>query len=234
MKLIAYILATAVAVTVVLAVISQVDCGHWNTRYFFEEASTNDVQRCLSHPSVDLDVATTDGETPLHFAAAYGTDDVVRFLLRAGALPNTQTVDGWAPLHNVAVAGDAETVKALLDAGADPRIRGYADRTPLHVAAANGNAEAVAMLLKAGVDVDVKTTEGYTPLFEAAQRIGLNSLYSDDETTEVVTILLAAGADPVAADNSGLVPFDTWVSEDEEFKETEAFAYWQSNISRRR
>ena len=62
--------------------------------------------------------------------------------------------------------------------------------TPLHIVSSWGDAESVAALLAAGAKVDAMGDKGQTPLFQA-------------KSTEVVDLLLAAGADPSIVDEFG-------------------------------
>jgi ankyrin repeat protein len=62
--------------------------------------------------------------------------------------------------------------------------------TPLHLVCRWGDAEAVAALLAAGATVNSRGDKGQTPLFCT-------------ESTQVVDLLLAAGADPTIKDEFG-------------------------------
>ena len=62
--------------------------------------------------------------------------------------------------------------------------------SPLHQACGWGDAEGVAALLAAGANVNAAGDRGQTPLFQA-------------ESTQVVDLLLAAGADPAIKDALG-------------------------------
>ena len=62
--------------------------------------------------------------------------------------------------------------------------------TPLHIVSSWGDAEAVAALLAAGAKVNAIGDKGQTPLFQA-------------KSTQVVDLLLAAGADPSIVDEFG-------------------------------
>jgi ankyrin repeat protein len=96
-----------------------------------------------------VDQPTTDGDTPLHWAATSGLggDDggdggVLAALLAAGADPNRPNHAGATPLHAACGEGAAAAVRALLRAGANqsgrtPRLQ----ETPLHWAAGGGDSD---------------------------------------------------------------------------------------------
>jgi ankyrin repeat protein len=60
-----------------------------------------------------LDVANKDGDTPLHYAAAWSRFEATRLLLDAGANPNSPNKNGLFPLDD-AVAGRYSRIVALL------------------------------------------------------------------------------------------------------------------------
>src|SRR5581483_130616 len=109
-----------------------------------------------------------------------GALDLIRTLLDRGAKPNVRIKSdtevhqgmsalwlkeaGATPLLRAALCGDLTVVKLLLAHGADPSIPTFDESTPLMVAAGVGYAE------------------GFT--FE----------YSEDETLELVKLLLDSGA----------------------------------------
>jgi len=82
--------------------------------------------------SVDPSSRDRFGNTPLHWAAAYGPEELVKSLLDMRADPNIRNSDGVTPLHWAAWGGRADNVRALLKAGADPNAEG---RQRLHPAA---------------------------------------------------------------------------------------------------
>ena len=145
-------------------IMARPDCTEWNSRSFFEEASSNDVGRCLSEDA-DPQARTKDRLTPLHLAASLSNiPALVQVLLDAGADLNARDKDGWTPLHYA--AGNSKTpevVKALLDAGADLNAQAEHGVTPLHGAAARSETpEVVQVLLDAGADPKARTKDGQT------------------------------------------------------------------------
>jgi len=80
--------------------------------------------------SVDPSSRDRFGNTPLHWAAAYGPEELVKSLLDMRADPNVRNSDGVTPLHWAAWSGRADNVRALLKAGADPNARDDNGFTP--------------------------------------------------------------------------------------------------------
>lgn len=108
---------------------------------------------------------------------------------------------GRTPLHYAALENNVAEAKSLIDAGASVSEQDREGFTPLHFACQQDNFEVAQILLAAGAPVDSRDSFGDTPLWRAvfAFRGG---------TPRLVGLLLNAGADPDAKNDSGRSPRD--------------------------
>lgn len=118
-------------------------------------------------------------------------------LLKQGADPHLLCGQGYLPLHVAAERDDIPYGEALIAGGADPNKRGLQESTALHWAAAKKNSEFGTWLLGKGAQPDLVDALGWTPLFVA-------DAYG---TTELIPVLLAAGARTEATINGKSVTF---------------------------
>jgi uncharacterized protein len=99
------------------------------------------------------------------------------------------------PLALAAARGDPDMVRALLALGASPDAAGGLGITPLVAAtnSCNAGTDIVSILLAGGARTDLRAPGGMSPLLVAAQK----------GRTEMVNLLVAAGADAKAVDVFG-------------------------------
>ena len=136
------------------------------------------------------------GLTPVHLAAMNrDTVEPLTGLLARGAPADRPTrVERATPLHWAAEQGNVQAMRILLDHGADLHAQQLSGATTLHLAAGRSrNPEAVRLLLARGAKVDALNHLRMTPLLNAAA----------SGQKEIVTLLLAAGADPKHRDAAG-------------------------------
>ena len=186
----------------------QVTCADWSSYRFFEMASPDTVAACLAagaDPGAPVD---SYRGTPLHHAARAVTNTIlINHLLAGGTDVNVRDRRGRTPLHEAARTNpNPGVIAALLAAGADVNARDLRGTTPLHEAVrlnpnpqANRSPEVIQALLDAGADVDARDDRDNTPLRAAWQNPSPGYAWREPRiNAEAVSLLLAAGADPLA------------------------------------
>lgn len=144
-----------------------------------------------------------DGRTALTAAALGDHVSVARLLVDAGADPDPQDRERNNALLVTGETGSVAMLREVLRAGPDLTRTNRFGGTALIPAADRGHVEYVRELLKTGIDVDHVNTLGWTALLEAV-------ILGDGGPchTEIVRLLLAAGADPTIADRDEVTPLE--------------------------
>ena len=119
-----------------------------------------------------LQMASSDGWTPLHLACFFGHLETAEVLLAMGADAKVRSANAMnnTPLHAAAASRNQDICAALLSHGAEVNAAQHAGYTALHSAAANGDLEVVRLLLAHEASPGVKSEKGETPLEMAKQR----------------------------------------------------------------
>ncbi len=159
-------------------------------------AKRGDLQEVASiiAAGTSVDARNTIGATPLSEAVCSGQLAMVHYLLRAGANVNLPTGDGYLPLMLASIRQNPMIFHALLNSGADVNAKSNKP-TALMGAVEQGRKEFVQPLIAAGADLNVRDEYGYSALVYAIKPLGYNSYLNSQTQTEIVKMLLEAGAD---------------------------------------
>lgn len=123
-----------------------------------EAASLGRAERVRELLEADATLVTSrssDGFTPLHYAAFFGTPEAAAALLEYGADPGAVADNEMRvqPLHSAAAVDANETARLLLDAGADPNASQQGGFRPIDAAIQTGNDELYALLVERGAEL---------------------------------------------------------------------------------
>ncbi|MGV8923828.1 MAG: ankyrin repeat domain-containing protein [Thermomonas sp.] len=158
------------------------------------------LQRLIAH-GADLDARDSRGMSALHLAAAQGREEELKLLVAAGAAPDRRAADGQTPL-GVALASGRRDLADWLDWRGWRLPRRPLQASDVPAAAIVGDTDAVRRLLDIGLPVDAVDSQGCSALLRAAGG-GHRAL---------VELLLARGALPGLAANTGATPLSAAVS----------------------
>jgi ankyrin repeat protein len=158
------------------------------------------LQRLIAH-GVDLDARDSHGMSALHLAAALAREEEIKLLVAAGAAPDRRAADGQTPL-GLALATGRRDLADWLDWRGWRLPRRPLQASDVPAAAIVGDTDAVRRLLDIGMPVDAVDSQGCSALLRAAGG-GHRAL---------VELLLARGAQPGLAANTGATPLSAAVS----------------------
>jgi len=170
-----------------------------------------------AHRNVVITEAFTDsqGQSPLHFAAACGDETLVAGLAqRCRLLVSAVDRNGDAPLAIAVQHGNEAAVKVLINAGAAIDASNFRGQSALHFAAATANKSMLQILLNAGAFVGVTDCDGATALYYAAVAHAVsgaavaqtNSVAVDRAVVDSIALLVQHGAYVGARDGNGDTP----------------------------
>lgn len=157
--------------------------------------------RHLLAKGADVHTADAHGITPLIAAAYQNHVEVARVLIEAGADVNAQDESQQSAYLISTSEGYLELLQLTLAAGADVHSLDSFNGTGLIRAADRGHVEIIEELLKTDIEIDHINRLGWTALLEA---IILGD--GGPRHTEVVRLLVDAGADVHLADSNGVTP----------------------------
>lgn len=107
---------------------------------------TNRVRELVAE-GANLFATHSDGQTALHYAAAYGHEDLLEYCLDQGMGTDRPNAIGRTPLFNAVENRRPEMIHLLIKAGANPNYRDKAGKTPLHIAAQFDRSDSARALL---------------------------------------------------------------------------------------
>lgn len=174
-----------------------------DTAAWFDAASLGDVLQLqrLAAAGMPIDRRDAAGRTALLRATAANRIDAARWLIEHGADVNAKDAIDDSPYLLAGARGHTEILRLTLAAGADLRSTNRYGGTALIPAAHYGHVKTVRLLLGTAVDVNHVNRLGWTALLEAI-------ILGDGGAahTEIVRLLLAAGARHDIADAQGVTP----------------------------
>jgi ankyrin repeat protein len=163
--------------------------------YNFYHSTGSDMLKPLSALAVWFGLtAAAAMAAPIHDAARSGDETALKVLLDGGAAIEERDSTGETALVVACLASQPGTVVLLIERGADVVARNSKGMTALHSASYSGCTECARQLLVAGASPgDAENRFKVTPLIVAAE----------ENHPDIQAMLLAAGADPEAAERHG-------------------------------
>ncbi len=151
------------------------------------------IEPLIAAGALPNEEAGAEKKTPLMIAIENNTPGGVRQLLNGGAdLERRHSETGRTPLNHAAQSRSGAAARALIDCGAELNAADATGMTPLMFAAENGDIGLAGTLISARADIDLRrAATNETALMKAARK----------GSSEIVKLLLGAGANPVLADS---------------------------------
>ena len=158
------------------------------------------VSELLSR-GANIEARDSNGRSALLLATQAGAVDAARVLIEAGADVNAKDYISDSPYLYAGAEGPLEILRMTLANGADLKSVNRYGGTALIPAAHHGHVDIVRELLNTDIDIDHVNEPGWTALLEAVILGDGGPVH-----TEIVRLLLEAGADREIADNDGVTP----------------------------
>jgi len=151
----------------------------------------------------DIEYRDADGRSALLLATRAGAVEAARVLIEAGADVNAKDNIQDSPYLYAGAEGPLEILRMTLANGADLASVNRYGGTALIPAAHHGHPDIVRELLGTDIDIDHVNNLGWTALIEAVILGDGGPVH-----TEIVRLLLDAGADAKIADGDGVTPLE--------------------------
>jgi len=177
--------------------------------------------KALMAARADPNAVDADRRTALHLAAEAGAASVIPLLAAAGASADALSPEVGGertPLGLAVRAAQVEAVQALLAAGADPNRAGPRTDSPLEDAIFARQVEIVRALVSAKARLAPSSATGAAP---SLLHLAISNCRPG--AAEIVTILVAAGADAQTRDKKGHTPLQAVEALDPRQTDTECF-----------
>ncbi|KAH8123735.1 hypothetical protein FP744_10005737 [Trichoderma asperellum] len=176
-------------------------CGHKDVVYGIKDIGEKEqaIFTLLRNAGADINLRTSEDETPLHIAA--GSPVLVRLLLEAGADANATDRLGATPLHHMFTtrSWSLQSMSLLIEEGhANINAVQLDGKTPLHCLSSLYDKNVVKKFLEYEPNCNILDNEGNNPLHIFMQ------WYIRD--MDILKILLKKGANPNAKNHKGLTP----------------------------
>jgi ankyrin repeat protein len=145
--------------------------------------------------SLNYNLRSENGVSPLHYAVQEGYTGYIRFLLKKNADPNIKNATGQTPVYTAMERGAIPVIKMLIDSGAVLDVQDAKGASPMHIMPPEeAHAEALAVLFAQRANPNLKDEKGNTPLhvFVLADRPPL-----------IVETMLKGGASAASQNNEG-------------------------------
>ena len=186
--------------------------------------TSRSLEQELSASTSTIDLADSEGRTPLSWAAERGNALAVKTLIRYGASVSCKSITRMTPLHYAAKAPDSACLNILLDNDASATVKNKWDQSPLNIAAFfQDDSSFISPLLDHGADINEKDCCSLTALSCATFSNNINSaryLISrgadinrqdtnvlnesiENNSYECISLMLDSGADFSIADRYG-------------------------------
>lgn len=177
--------------------------GYAQTMTIVEAATRGDLVlvKSLLEQGANVNTTNSEGRTALTAAVIGNYLEIAKLLIDAGANPDLQDSQRNNALLVTGETGNVDMLREVLRANPDFMLTNRFGGTALIPAADRGHVEYVREILKTPININHINNLGWTALLEAV-------ILGDggERHTEIVRLLLEAGADKTIADKDGVTP----------------------------